>query len=341
MKLFIVDDEPMICIGLSAMAEEYGRFDAVRSFTDGEAALTAILSDPPEIVLTDICMPRLDGLELSRHIYERKLPTKVVVLSGYNDFTYAQKCMSYGVREYLLKPVTEIELYPALEKVLEETRGATVSFSRFEEWLDNLEEAIWTASSGRLEDLLAQGGSELFGQAADTAFQQQMVKDGLALLAKKLNARGVYHFDAVLPNEAVRKLAAGSPYEMMQRHIRDWMVRLLEVRGGNQINALEASLEYIDAHLSEDLTLEAVAEKLGITPNYFSFYFKKMTNETFVQYRLRKRIEKAKQLLAIPHIKIIDIVAKVGYDSYPHFSRVFKKATGISPTEYRQQLGIK
>ncbi|KRE49865.1 response regulator [Paenibacillus sp. Soil724D2] len=338
-RIFIVDDEPIIGIGLKTLIGEYKRFSEIDTFTDGVSALSNIMAYPPDVVLTDIRMPRMDGLELCRNIQQLKLFTKVVVLSGYGDFAYAQKCMSYGVQEYLLKPITEIELFPVLDKVLATREAALISFTLFEQWADQLEEAVWMLDKLRANELLEVGKRELFPVETDIQ-QYQRVYDAVRLLLKKLNARGTYRVEVkpLFEENTVTTIT----YEWFQAEIGIWIQRLSEYRKHERINVLEAAIQYIDEHLfEEELSLDMVAGKLGVTPTYFSHYFKKNTNETFVQYRMRKRIDKAKQLLAVPHYKILDIGAEVGYDSYPHFSRVFKKATGYSPTEYRGLLGIK
>ncbi|KQX48588.1 response regulator transcription factor [Paenibacillus sp. Root444D2] len=338
-RIFIVDDEPIIGIGLKTLIGEYKRFSEIDTFSDGVSALSNIMANPPDVVLTDIRMPRMDGLELCRNIQQLKLFTKVVVLSGYGDFAYAQKCMSYGVQEYLLKPITEIELFPVLDKVLAMREAALISFTLFEQWADQLEEAVWMLDKLRANELLEVGKRELFPVETDIQ-QYQRVYDAVRLLLKKLNARGTYRVEVkpLFEENTVTTIT----YEWFQAEIGIWIQRLSEYRKHERINVLEAAIQYIDEHLfEEELSLDMVAGKLGVTPTYFSHYFKKNTNETFVQYRMRKRIDKAKQLLAVPHYKILDIGAEVGYDSYPHFSRVFKKATGYSPTEYRGLLGIK
>lgn len=338
-RICIVDDEPIIGVGLKMLIDEYRRFNEIETFTDGESALSNIIANPPCVVMTDIRMPRMDGLELCRQIQGLKLPTKVVVLSGYGDFAYAQKCMSYGVQEYLLKPITEIELYPVLDKMLSMRETALVSFTHFEAWIDHVEEAIWIMDKVRVEELLEEGKLALFD--VNTELQQhQRVSDAVRLLHKKLHARGTYRMES--KPFADESMANTITYERFQAEIRCWIQRLSEYRNHERIDVLEAAIQFIDEHLfDEELSLDKVAGKLGLTPTYFSHYFKKHTNETFVQHRMRKRIDRAKQLLAVPHYKIIDIVAEVGYESYPHFTRVFKKATGYSPTEYRGLLGIK
>ncbi|MCU6792056.1 response regulator [Paenibacillus sp. WQ 127069] len=336
--IFVVDDEPIIGIGLKALIGEYKRFHDIQTFTDSVKALSQMVSNPPDVLLTDIRMPRMDGLELCRQIQLHKLSTQIVVLSGHGDFAYAQKSMSYGAKEYLLKPITEIELFPVLDKLLAEREAPIFSYADLERWIDQLEESIWMLDRLRVQELLSQGKDELLAGVTG-AHLRQRVFDGMMLLARKLNARGVYRFEteSLMAANAEHTLT----YERFQTEIAVWLQQLGAQRNHETINVLEAALCYIDANLfDENLTLDRVAERLGITPTYFSHYFKKKTNETFVQYRLRKRMEKAKQLLAVPHHKIIDIVGEIGYDSYPHFSRSFKKSTGYSPTEYRALLGI-
>lgn len=73
----------------------------------------------PELLITDIRMPKISGLDLCRHIFEKKYPTKVMILSGYGEFEYAKQAIQYGVSEYLLKPILKDEFEEILEKMLE------------------------------------------------------------------------------------------------------------------------------------------------------------------------------------------------------------------------------
>lgn len=98
--------------------------------------------------------------------------------------------------------------------------------------------------------------------------------------------------------------------------------------------------KFILENLESDVSLEKVAKKLGLNPSYFSQLFKQETSETFVRFRMRARMERAKELLLQSDIRIIDIPSRIGSNDHPHFTKTFKKYTGCSPSEYRAKMGV-
>lgn len=96
--------------------------------------------------------------------------------------------------------------------------------------------------------------------------------------------------------------------------------------------------EFIDGHQSEDLSLSEVARAVNCSTFYFCKMFKKATGLHFTEYLARVRIEKAKNLLLNPNLRISEIAYEVGFQSLTHFNRVFRRLVGQSPTEYRQKL---
>ena len=97
--------------------------------------------------------------------------------------------------------------------------------------------------------------------------------------------------------------------------------------------------EYIDNHFQKDMSLDDISRELNISPYYFSKLFKEETGENFVEYVTDRRISKAKQLLRDPEKSIKEICAEVGYSDPNYFSRIFKKYQGVTPTEYKEQVG--
>lgn len=110
-SVFLVEDEIVIRDGVknSFPWEQYG-FAYVGDAADGEMALPLIKQTKPDVLITDIRMPFMDGIELSRMV-KRELPdTRIIIISGYDDFTYAQEAIQIGVDNYVLKPITKDKL---------------------------------------------------------------------------------------------------------------------------------------------------------------------------------------------------------------------------------------
>ena len=121
LKVFVVDDEIMIREGLrnSFHWEENG-FSLVGEAPDGEIALPMIRDEKPDILITDIRMPFMDGIELCREVRKVMPWIQIVILSGYDSFDYAKQAISLGVQEYLLKPITASELNRVLQRLREQ-----------------------------------------------------------------------------------------------------------------------------------------------------------------------------------------------------------------------------
>jgi AraC-like DNA-binding protein/ligand-binding sensor protein len=98
--------------------------------------------------------------------------------------------------------------------------------------------------------------------------------------------------------------------------------------------------QYIADHQTEDLSLGQVAKAVNASPFYFCKMFRKFTGLNFTAYVSRIRIERSKELLLNPNLRISEIAFEVGFQSLTHFNRVFKKIAGQSPTRYRRQLKI-
>ncbi len=119
-KIFLVEDEIIIREAIHKMIpwESYG-FEFAGEAKDGEMALPAIRSIRPDVLITDIKMPFMDGLALSKLVLKELPDTKIIIVSGYDDFEYARQAISLGVEQYLLKPVTKSAFIEALEKIRE------------------------------------------------------------------------------------------------------------------------------------------------------------------------------------------------------------------------------
>ena len=117
-KVFLVEDESIIRRGIrDNIAWESHGFEFVGEAGDGEYAYPLILNTKPDILITDIKMPFMDGLELSRLVKKSLPKTRIIILSGYNEFEYAKEAIKMEAAEYLLKPVNAVELKEVFERV--------------------------------------------------------------------------------------------------------------------------------------------------------------------------------------------------------------------------------
>jgi len=119
------------------------------------------------------------------------------------------------------------------------------------------------------------------------------------------------------------------------QHYSVYPVQVKKYRGGISRARLKNVLEYIDAFLSRNLSVEELAQIAGMSRYHFGKLFKQSTGTTLHQYVLARRIDRAKYLLSKPRGSLVDIGAEVGLPNQSHFTSVFQKATGIPPGIYR------
>jgi len=268
-KILVVDDEELIREGIKVIIERLGMFEGgIRTAANGTEALRIYTEFMPQVILTDIKMPEIDGLELIRKIREKgDHGTKVIIISGYGDFDYARTAIKYGVVGYLLKPVNRREIAELLQTL------------------------ICTIKS-----------------------EEQVRKSSLAVTMKT----GV--------NEPIKK-------EMDL----DKKQNQIDCNSSIKINIsiVEQALEYIDKNYASHITLVEVSNHINMNDSYFSTLFKKTIGKNFIDYLTNFRIEKAKEYLMNPQAKVYEISSEIGYMGEKHFFKVFKKITGLSPNEYR------
>ena len=121
MKVAIVEDEIRIREGIEKLLKKLNRdYEIVAVAVNGDDGLKLIRETKPDIVITDICMPVMDGLEMLKRMTSEGLHAKAVVLSAYSDFEYARSAMKYGVTEYLLKPTSLMDFEQAMAHVEEQ-----------------------------------------------------------------------------------------------------------------------------------------------------------------------------------------------------------------------------
>ncbi len=533
-KVFLVEDEIILREGIKNNIhwEEEG-FEIVGDESDGELAYPMILREQPDILITDIKMPFMDGLELSKLVKKEMPQLKIIIISGYSDFGYAQQAIDIGITEYLLKPITSNKLMAAVKNaasVIEKERkekqileqyqhlvyqkqgekrkdffNALVSgkmsltqiieqeeelgidmvasvfcvmlfqfkvqedmyeysneivqceakmqealrkysdIKVFERGMDGwafillgeneeqiealnqeLCQLLIEISGGRahyfggigrivhrvrdiqqsyldanrafsmryfergdqflshhevhtirdqigkwvdvselnlekldrilLEEFLKRGTIQDVDEFVDryfdgfdasamnsTLFRQYIMMDGYSAIMRFLKnlkySKEKIDNNLKLMNDFNEQLTSLEDCRKFYKSILREAIELRNMSSQKRYSGLiEKAKEYIHLRYSmSDLTLDKVASKVNISPNYFSSLFNQETGMTFIEYLTDIRMEKAKEYLRCSSKKITEIGYLVGYLDSHYFSYIFKKTQNCTPSEYRLQ----
>ena len=152
-SVFLVEDEIAVREGIrNSIPWENTQYILAGEAPDGEMALSILRDIKPDILITDIRMPFLDGLELSRVVKKTQPWVKIIILSGHDEFNYAKEAISIGVEEYLLKPVSASDMLASLAKVsgrIEEEKKRLSSFENMKQKVQSTEDILrekWLAN---------------------------------------------------------------------------------------------------------------------------------------------------------------------------------------------------
>ena len=340
-SFLIVDDEHMICKSMCLMLERSGLpVSEIKEAGDGKEALDCLNEKAFDFVITDIRMPKMDGLELCCEINKRWPETAILIVSGYDDFKYAQQAMKYGVKEYILKPVNGKKLVSALSIIIENLKNHEpvfhLSLNELEPVISRIETALWNDSGQELAEECSRLLKLLNKAAAD--YFKAILDEVLQAVIKKLSDRIGYVLNIKIGN--LNGNRRESCYEWFRGALNTIGVELKERKANVYYNMVDVAKKYIEEHYNENVSLDDLGSKLNLSPGYFSQFFKQQTGKTFIEYRTHIRMRKAGELLCQPEKTVTEVTFDVGYQSATHFIRTFKKYCGLSPSEFRHKSGV-
>ena len=261
-KVAIVEDEELIRKGLIHTIDWLSIGCTVVAEADnGLKGLKLIEKDVPDLVITDIKMPIMNGIEMLTQAQERNLYSfESIILTSYSDFEFAKQAISLKVFDYILKPVDESKLYDAVRRAIKEIE-----------------------KKKRLKNI----------------YKNFKEKEEFSVIDKQIFISSNY------TNTYVQK-----------------------------------ALQKIKEQYNKKLSIETIAEELGISASYLSRKFKDETTMTFLDILNKQRVEKAIELMKIGTYRIYEVSEKVGFSDYKHFCNVFKKYTNIAPTDFMKSKSI-
>lgn len=357
-NIIVVEDEVSVNKNISEFIKDLGKpYHLVGSAYNGEQALRFFYEQPVHIVLMDIRMPHMDGLEFMKIVKEKRPESKMIVISGYNDFKYAQQALQLGALDYLLKPLKREELISRLVKVASSIYNDVNVYTNLlmnqEKWdlhMIQLESELFDqVELGNAE------GSKICIQKLLSTFVQKVggdrfrlipfIADSLLALNKRMSALdlfNVHHFLDVRWNELKNGLLPNRSIEEIEADVTNFVVNCAilvhNFRTQTSPDVLHRCQEILSKHYTKEITLNEMSQLLAVTPSYLSRLFKKEFGINYTEHLNKIRIDKAKELLRSPAVKVMEVARMVGFNNAHYFSKMFKRMAGITPQEYRESI---
>ena len=312
MKIALVDDEMLIVEGLKKIiGRKYPEME-IEAFTDPSLAFERLKNRLPDLLITDIRMPGMKGLELIARFREKGLRC-YAVLTGLDDVPLLQESIRLRVSDYLIKPVNKEELFSLIERTREQLKQ--------EKQNDALElaEAFRTA---------AQSDEEIYASLKNRMSRSDSPLEALDQFIRAAGREMPFWQVCGLAKEMEEDTCASK--EMMDR------LRALPLEKPINSPEVKQVVQEMKASFAQDITLAGMASKVFLQPNYFTTLFHKEMGLGFVQYLNQLRIDAAcRKILKEPCLPLQDVGLACGFPSTRYFFSTFKKYTGVTPGTFR------
>jgi len=443
-NILIVDDEPLICRGLSSLLASSGlSIQTIFTAHNGYEALDYLRMEEIDLLITDIQMGSMNGIELMHQAKMAKPWVQTIIISAHETFQYAQMALRLGAKDYMIKPLNSELFLDSVRNVLLRMNKNLPAPDQAE-FLSNLREHFrmqepdqshtavlceWVSGAAPLPDnpeaaasllglrlsgpyftvirinldfdalpggkdmserdltLLKYAVLNIIHELLDTEWDHYVFYSGpqeatiliqwseenygdggigkinqLDMIGRSLyfnidkylripSVIGISQVLKGLPFLPVLNGQAGKAIKWNQEH-RDhfvfyygdikWDMYEAQEPTEEELTAqtnliVEKAVAYIEQNYTQKgLTLQEVAQKNHVSPNYLSYLFKKNTGYNLWEYVIKLRMEKSKKLLLQTDMRRYEIADQVGYESPEHFSKIFKKYFGVSPSDLKK-----
>lgn len=334
-SLVFVDDETRVLKALRKIVPwEELNIEVIGMFDNAISALQTIIDERPDILVTDLMMPIMDGLELVARAKEMYPPIECLVLSGHEEFELARSAMAHGVRGYLVKPCRKEELIESLKSCVKHIeRGREHSRSGFEERQSKVEEIY-----DQLMSLTIQNGEFCEDQVR---YVMEQYQDYGLLREAAIMAVVQHEISAQRIQQMLKTLAKKQSGDELVICITD-LLKQLGIQNKTSDPMVAKVVQYIyDNYNMPNLNLQHVADEvIYLTPRYIGRRFLNVMGTKFSDFLLQVRMEKAVAFLKQREtLTTGEVAAKVGLgNNVQYFYRLFRQYTGMTIREYKDKL---
>lgn len=321
---------------------------------DGLDAVEKLEKAPVDLVITDIKMPRMDGMELLRTISEKKLCPYVVLLSDYTEYYYARQGFIYGAFDYIGKPVEEDELVQVLGRISKQLDEKLQEERRLEELHQIAEEPYFTDVDikmivDRISNAEIEEVRTLITESVNNIEKSLNQEENKAsIIVKNMMKRimnGIlnyypwiplyYNVNSLYNISFTNCLEVTEIKEAVIKNIEDLISSInlfIRCRDNKMVKDI---CSYVLINIDEKLSVKVIAERMYVSKAHLSEVFKQKMGLTLLEYITLVKMERAKKLLLESGLKNYEIAYQLGFRDNEYFNKVFKKYAAMSLTEFR------
>ena len=324
---------------------------------DGQDAIKKLREKKMDLVITDIRMPIVDGVELLKKIIQEELSYCVVFLSEYTEFEYARQGIVYGAFDYIVKPVNEDKVENLLLKVkeyIEKKKKEKEKIKNLETELEEKVEVFYAPEDVekiiklfKHMDVKAVEVAENLIDRIGATVDYDLLK--VTYVVEKINSALIEDLKEIYPwlyklvniseygdTDFTKSLSFLEIKETFLEIIKELIMKIKQFEPSCEMSSIikniyKVVLEYMDNQVS----IKLIAEQLFFNQSYLSTLYKEKTGISLVEYITMVKMERAKILFQNSEIKNYEVADKLGYKDVEYFSKVFKKYTGITPSEFK------
>lgn len=373
-KVLFAEDELLVRLGLqSSIPWSKYEMEVVALAENGLEAYKLFEKIHPDILITDLRMEGMDGLELVKRVREVDKECAIVVISCLNDFETLRKLIPYNINAYVLKASISID---EVCSVLAQTKSYLKSIGRtakknkensekleekiskylmgdvsgnIEENLDYLEHLLLFSLEDGNKDKINDLAMEFIYELVNRQIPGEILvplKDKEFCVFYKSTEKNMQERIKRINSSIGDFLGVGFKITHSSRrreeNLKDWFDRAyvqqyeinIDENSGKAL--IQKSIEYMQAHYREALSLTDISRTIGLSVSYFSYLFKQETGKNYIEYLNEIRLLATMRDLKNTDEKIVVVAQKHGFQNLEYFSRYFKKKTGESPARWRK-----
>lgn len=340
-NIVIVEDELIESEALRRIICQCVENAVVHEAATGKKAIQLIDNlERIDMIFVDINIPLPNGNQVIEYLRKKNTDTKVIVTTANDDFDIVRNMLSLKVDDYLLKPVKQSILTDTIKKTLDFNEADIVASKALKQQIGGM---IERCDYAQWHSFLFTTLDEAYASPQRSTERYKNVTEVLELLNQHVAAQGeklapTSKKISVLIQDIAQSSLNGNAYFRIMTNL----LAISEEVFDQALKNFNGSMDFIDRakfhiekNILNNLTLDDIATKSFVSSCYLSRAFKKITGTGFSNYIANRKIGIAKSLLQFSDLKVNTIALELSYQDANYFCRIFKKETGLAPSDFR------